>query len=79
MINIMIKITKKCHVEIGFMGNFGNGFGDNSLKIIPHCYKNLFKVRVMCGTAEFIAPEIVAYDNVCGATDMWAIGIFTFQ
>ena len=48
-------------------------------KIIPHCYKNLFKVSVMCGTAEFIAPEIVAYDNVCGATDMWAIGIFTFQ
>ena len=28
----------------------------------------------MCGTAEFIAPEIVAYDFVSGATDMWAIG-----
>ena len=28
----------------------------------------------MCGTAEFIAPEIVAYDLVSGATDMWAIG-----
>ena len=28
----------------------------------------------MCGTAEFLAPEIVNYDDISVASDMWAVG-----
>ena len=28
----------------------------------------------MCGTAEFLAPEIVNYDDITVASDMWAVG-----
>lgn len=30
------------------------------------------------GTAEFVAPEIVNYEPLCLATDMWAIGVITY-
>ncbi|XP_023322936.1 myosin light chain kinase, smooth muscle isoform X2 [Eurytemora carolleeae] len=36
------------------------------------------KIQVMCGTPEFVAPEIIAYDFVSSATDMWAIGVITY-
>ena len=32
----------------------------------------------MCGTAEFLAPEVVNYDFVSGQTDMWSIGVITY-
>ncbi|XP_042240946.1 death-associated protein kinase 1-like isoform X4 [Homarus americanus] len=36
------------------------------------------EVRDMMGTAEFVAPEIVNYEPLCLATDMWAIGVITY-
>ena len=30
----------------------------------------------MCGTAEFLAPEIVNYDDITVASDMWAVGYY---
>ena len=30
------------------------------------------------GTAEFVAPEIVNYEPLSLATDMWAIGVITY-
>ena len=35
-------------------------------------------VKVMVGTPEFIAPEVLNYDPVSCAADMWAIGVITF-
>ena len=32
----------------------------------------------MCGTAEFLAPEVVNYDPVSGQTDMWSVGVITY-
>ena len=32
----------------------------------------------MCGTAEFLAPEVVNYDFVSAPTDMWAVGVITY-
>ncbi|XP_021346107.1 death-associated protein kinase 1-like isoform X2 [Mizuhopecten yessoensis] len=35
-------------------------------------------IRAMMGTAEFIAPEVVSYDPLSLATDMWSIGVITY-
>ncbi|KAK8380306.1 hypothetical protein O3P69_016726 [Scylla paramamosain] len=36
------------------------------------------EVRDLMGTAEFVAPEIVNYEPLSLATDMWAIGVITY-
>ncbi|PWA17781.1 hypothetical protein CCH79_00008256, partial [Gambusia affinis] len=35
-------------------------------------------LKVMHGTAEFIAPEVINYEPVCLATDMWSIGVICY-
>ncbi|KAM9784866.1 myosin light chain kinase, smooth muscle isoform X2 [Syngnathus typhle] len=35
-------------------------------------------VRVMQGTPEFVAPEVINYEPVCLATDMWSIGVICY-
>ncbi|XP_061701639.1 myosin light chain kinase, smooth muscle [Syngnathoides biaculeatus] len=35
-------------------------------------------LRVMQGTAEFVAPEVINYEPVCLATDMWSIGVICY-
>ncbi|KAL4227700.1 Death-associated protein kinase 2 [Mactra antiquata] len=35
-------------------------------------------VRAMMGTAEFVAPEVVSYEPLSVATDMWSIGVLTY-
>ncbi|KAK7116700.1 hypothetical protein V1264_002333 [Littorina saxatilis] len=35
-------------------------------------------MRAMMGTAEFIAPEVVSYEPLSLATDMWSIGVITY-
>ena len=34
--------------------------------------------KAMCGTAEFLAPEIVNYDDISTQTDMWAVGVICY-
>lgn len=34
--------------------------------------------RAMMGTAEFVAPEVVSYEPLSLATDMWSIGVITY-
>lgn len=34
--------------------------------------------RAMMGTAEFIAPEVVSFEPLSVATDMWSIGVLTY-
>ena len=51
---------------------------ENQIKIIDFGTAKRLRpekqVRAMCGTAEFLAPEIVNYDDITVASDMWAVG-----
>ncbi|XP_061605560.1 myosin light chain kinase, smooth muscle isoform X3 [Phyllopteryx taeniolatus] len=35
-------------------------------------------LRVMQGTPEFVAPEVINYEPVCLAADMWSIGVICY-
>ncbi|XP_065844960.1 death-associated protein kinase 2-like isoform X2 [Oscarella lobularis] len=35
-------------------------------------------LRLMLGTAEFIAPEVVSFDEITTATDMWSLGVLIY-
>ncbi|ESO92519.1 hypothetical protein LOTGIDRAFT_55852, partial [Lottia gigantea] len=35
-------------------------------------------IRAMMGTAEFVAPEVISYEPLSLATDMWSIGVITY-
>ena len=41
-------------------------------------YKPGENVRVLFGTPEFIAPEVVNYDEIGFTTDMWSIGVVCY-
>lgn len=36
------------------------------------------KVQAMVGTAEFVAPEVVNYDDITTGTDQWSLGVLCF-
>eukprot|EP00092_Neocalanus_flemingeri_P063530 GFUD01076901.1.p1 GENE.GFUD01076901.1~~GFUD01076901.1.p1 ORF type:complete len:354 (+),score=89.18 GFUD01076901.1:116-1063(+) len=36
------------------------------------------KIRVMCGTPEFLSPEVVNYDVIDTSTDMWSVGVICY-
>uniref|UniRef100_A0A1A8QKD7 Myosin light chain kinase, smooth muscle-like n=2 Tax=Nothobranchius rachovii TaxID=451742 RepID=A0A1A8QKD7_9TELE len=38
----------------------------------------LTPLKVMHGTPEFVAPEVINYEPVCLATDMWSIGVICY-
>jgi myosin-light-chain kinase len=54
----------------------------NSLKIIDFGLAKKIspsdKLKVMCGTPEFVAPEVVNYDFVDSSTDMWSVGVICY-
>ena len=56
--------------------------GGKRIKIIDYGiakkYKPGQKLQVMQGTPEFAAPEVVAYEGVTPATDVWAVGVITY-
>ncbi|XP_076331369.1 death-associated protein kinase 1-like isoform X2 [Tachypleus tridentatus] len=37
------------------------------------------EIRELMGTPEFVAPEIVNYETITLATDMWSIGVITYN
>ncbi|XP_056870891.1 myosin light chain kinase, smooth muscle isoform X1 [Takifugu flavidus] len=39
---------------------------------------NTTPLKVMHGTPEFVAPEVINYEPVCLATDMWSIGVICY-
>uniref|UniRef100_H3D2B2 Myosin, light chain kinase 5 n=1 Tax=Tetraodon nigroviridis TaxID=99883 RepID=H3D2B2_TETNG len=39
---------------------------------------NTTPLKVMQGTPEFVAPEVINYEPVCAATDMWSIGVICY-
>uniref|UniRef100_A0A8C7E5Z0 Serine/threonine-protein kinase 17A n=1 Tax=Naja naja TaxID=35670 RepID=A0A8C7E5Z0_NAJNA len=40
--------------------------------------KNNEELREIMGTPEYVAPEILSYDPISTATDMWSIGVLTY-
>nr|XP_040047132.1 serine/threonine kinase 17a like isoform X1 [Gasterosteus aculeatus aculeatus] len=39
---------------------------------------NMTEVREILGTPEYVAPEILNYEPISTATDMWSIGVLTY-
>eukprot|EP00057_Strongylocentrotus_purpuratus_P013444 XP_011667918.1 PREDICTED: myosin light chain kinase, smooth muscle isoform X2 [Strongylocentrotus purpuratus] len=35
-------------------------------------------VKVLCGTPEFVAPEVISYDAITPLTDMWSVGVICY-
>lgn len=35
-------------------------------------------LKVLFGTPEFVAPEVIQYEPICPKADMWSIGMFLF-
>jgi len=38
----------------------------------------LFGFQVMFGTPEFVAPEVINYDDIGFTTDMWSVGVIAY-
>lgn len=36
------------------------------------------EIREICGTPDYVAPEILRYDPITLATDMWSLGVLTY-
>uniref|UniRef100_A0A1I7X9H6 Protein kinase domain-containing protein n=1 Tax=Heterorhabditis bacteriophora TaxID=37862 RepID=A0A1I7X9H6_HETBA len=56
--------------------------GDSQVKLIDFGLSRRIlpghTVKDMVGTPEFVAPEVVNYETLCPATDMWALGVVTY-
>ena len=56
--------------------------GSNDVKIIDFGLAQKLEegksVKVLFGTAEFCAPEIINYEPVSFATDMWSVGVLAY-
>ncbi|XP_054752528.1 myosin light chain kinase, smooth muscle-like [Lytechinus pictus] len=52
----------------------------NKIKIIDFglAQKYTKGLQVSCGTPEFLAPEVVSYDDVAYGTDMWSVGVICY-
>ncbi|XP_071792544.1 myosin light chain kinase, smooth muscle-like [Asterias amurensis] len=52
----------------------------NKIKIIDFGLAQVMTkgLKVSCGTPEFLAPEVVSYDEVSYTTDMWAVGVICY-
>lgn len=54
----------------------------NEIKIIDFGLARKFdpdkEFRIMFGTAEFVAPEVINYDTIGYTTDMWSIGVICY-
>ncbi|KAF1770188.1 hypothetical protein GCK72_002006 [Caenorhabditis remanei] len=63
--NVMLKQRGESHIKIIDFGL--------SREIEPGA-----TVKDMVGTPEFVAPEVVNYEPLSPATDMWAVGVVTY-
>ncbi|XP_065656645.1 probable myosin light chain kinase DDB_G0271550 isoform X2 [Hydra vulgaris] len=55
---------------------------EDEIKIIDFGFSRELKSeeqnKVICGTAEFIAPEVISFNPITLKTDMWSIGVITY-
>lgn len=40
--------------------------------------ENAGTLKVLFGTPEFVAPEVINYEAISYATDMWSIGVICY-
>lgn len=40
--------------------------------------ENAGDLKVLFGTPEFVAPEVINYEPISYATDMWSIGVICY-
>ena len=54
----------------------------NEIKIIDFGLARKFdpakEFKIMFGTAEFVAPEVINYDAISYKTDMWSVGVICY-
>lgn len=54
----------------------------NRIKIIDFGlareYDPTTKLQVLFGTPEFVAPEVVNFEAITFATDMWSVGVIAY-
>ena len=54
----------------------------NEIKLIDfglaRVYDPTKECRVLFGTPEFVAPEVVNYDRISYETDMWSVGVICY-
>jgi death-associated protein kinase len=71
-----------CHLDLKPENMVLKSIDTREIKIIDFgTAQNLSKtkdVKAMAGTPEFISPEVLNYDPVTCAADMWAVGAITF-
>nr|XP_054757889.1 myosin light chain kinase, smooth muscle-like [Lytechinus pictus] len=36
------------------------------------------ELKVLCGTPEFVAPEVISFDAITPLTDMWSVGVICY-
>ena len=52
------------------------------IKIIDFGLARLFDpsktLKVLFGTPEFVAPEVVSYEKIGFGTDMWSVGVISY-
>ncbi|GBM43954.1 Myosin light chain kinase, smooth muscle [Araneus ventricosus] len=45
---------------------------------LARIYKQDDSLRILFGTPEFVAPEVINYEPVCPASDMWSVGVICY-
>lgn len=54
----------------------------NRIKIIDfglaRRYDPETKLQILFGTPEFVAPEVVNFESISFATDMWSVGVIAY-
>ena len=63
--NILLKSKKSYSIKIADFG-------------LAKQLKSDEESRIMVGTAEFVSPEIINYDPVSTASDMWSVGVICY-
>ncbi|XP_071952738.1 death-associated protein kinase 1-like [Antedon mediterranea] len=71
-----------CHLDLKPENIMMQSANCTKIKLIDFGLSRLLsseeEIRTMLGTPEFIAPEVVNYEPLGCATDMWAIGVITY-
>ncbi|RDD41019.1 Myosin light chain kinase, smooth muscle [Trichoplax sp. H2] len=45
---------------------------------LAHKYNPKDKIKVICGTPEFVAPEVINFEPISFSADMWSVGVVTY-
>ncbi|GFV52219.1 myosin light chain kinase, smooth muscle [Trichonephila clavipes] len=45
---------------------------------LARIYKQDESLRILFGTPEFVAPEVINYEPVCPSSDMWSVGVICY-